>query len=147
MEPASQQPPEGGSPTYAHQQLRHVGQLLRSAAEAVRAGDNDRVCNPALTLVQLAKDVLRHLTEAYGTGAFPSHGESRLESWSAIQVDSFRLYSLVSVIEEALRAPAPPQDDLLVYPIADALEIAAQLAGESDPHQGSSDKVGSVDFQ
>jgi hypothetical protein len=140
MQPANQQPPEGGSLTFALQQLRRVGQLLGSAAEAVRTGDSDWVGNPALTLVQLAKDALRHLTEAYGTGDFPSHGESRFESWSAIQVDSFRLYSLVSVIEEALRAPTPPQDDLLVYPIADALEIAAQLAGESESHQGQAIK-------
>jgi hypothetical protein len=137
MKPASQQPPEGGSLTFAHQQLSAVGQLLRDAAEAVRAGDNDWVRNPALTLVQLAKDALRQLTEADGAGDFPSHGESRFESWSAIRVDSFRLYSLVCVIEEALRAPTPPQDDLLVYPIADALEVAAQLAGESDPMRGA----------
>ena len=54
MNPDSQQPPEGGSLTFAHQQLRRVEQLLRSAAEPVRAGDNDWVRNPALTLVQLA---------------------------------------------------------------------------------------------
>jgi hypothetical protein len=98
----------------------------------LQAGDEDRFRESALASVQLAKDALLELTDARGTGDFPLRGESRSEAWSATETDSFRLYSLVCIIEEALRAPSPATDDLINCPISDALEIAAELAGDED---------------
>lgn len=121
--------PESGSLSFAHEQLRRVGHLLRSAAETLRAGYDDRFRESALASVQLAKDALRELTEARGTGR-SSRGESRSEVCSRTETDSFRLYSLVCVIEEALLAPSPATDDLVNCPISDALDIAAELAGD-----------------
>jgi len=130
MTPPPSELPEAGSPSSARQQLRRVGRLLRSAAETLRAGYDDRFRESALASVQLAKDALWELTEARGTGNLPSRGESRADAWSVTETDAFRLYSLVCVIEEALRAPSPATDDLVNCPISDTLEIAAELAGD-----------------
>ena len=119
----------------AQGELISAGRLLKSAALALRSTQECRSGGPSaevrastLGLAEAAAAAIRRAAEM--------EADSRDAVACAIEASIYRAFGLVTVIVSALRAPQTVgAQDLNDDPVADALEIAADLLGE-DPDEG-----------
>ncbi len=105
-----------------------AGRLLRSAALALRSAEECSECSApsaavrvsALKLAKAASDAIHQVLDA-----------RKVDDISTVDGKLYNAFGLVTVIVSALQAPRViVSQDLCTYPIADALEIAAEFIGE-----------------
>jgi len=120
----------------AQGKLISAGRLLRCAGLALRSGDecsrapSAAVRASALKLAKAGADAIRQVLEA-----------RQVDDDCSVDGKIYNAFGLVTVILSALQAPRViVAQDLCTYPLADALEVAAEFIGE-ELDQGLSEKL------
>jgi hypothetical protein len=117
--------PDSRAAKYAHAQvaITRAAGLLHAAALAVAAAPEDAdTRSAALTLIRRAKGTIK--SDAL------DFAESGDEAACEVESEVFRLYSLICVAAHACKInPGEINDDMVTAPAADALKLAAEMAG------------------
>jgi hypothetical protein len=114
--------------TTATRELRAASGLLQAAAIALRAGEYNDVRGPVRAIVESAKTALRQAWEAIDMGVGPNS-----ESHEQLDVGISRLFSAVVIAAADLERTEPVGGEGFVEaPLADTLELLAEIAGDDE---------------
>jgi hypothetical protein len=121
----------------AQEEIQATGGLLQAAAVAIRSGRFSEVKDTARCLVDVAQKSLEraldHLVE---------HNSEEIRYFDA---EIYQLIGMLFVVKSTLDADEEVSGEKLVdHPVAHALEMAAEAAGEKDYEHGLNGEMDSV---